>query len=606
MGANRCAIPLLCSFLAIPLFLQYLCVWLFLQSTIPYAECPDDGTAPPHHLVGWSSSHITLINNQSGVYRVALPVHAIQRRKLRSVTQHHSTLELSEGCNRVVQLTTASTLAITLKVFAVDRFKSVQHAAHDPLDQLDMDALIQYVLEVFVSVECVMLRKDILLGIPAMMKVHVDRTKKAHKQGHAASVWRGLPRVLEAIPVLKQLVGADMMLRPTVVDIAEQVMLLSCDHDMNATIAVPFIVEAFTTAQGRGQNSHALRQSTLSLWRAMTSVAPPVQHFANVFRIGMELLIPESTCLTSIEMPCILEIVLDMFVLGGAEVARQHGAQLILALVAVAHNDQEATIAHRWAVGRAIVLISSLLPAQEGAQLLCPLYEALLVRPDGTVCSFWENGSFKHKLMEGLTRLAYQDFDVLLPLIAHLGSLPGAPATNHELLQTFFHTMPRTFTVTIRLMAAVVCSGLMLRMPSEVQLQPFVKEIVTASVELITAEAITPIALKRGLQHATNGSACAEREQKLLLGNLEAHARVCGCCWTRGIEAMVARLATLKPSVATDIRALAVAFTPPTSPIDARNNVHLPQLIVEVHNLHFLYHLRLCHLLYLAHLQVLR
>ena len=59
----------------------------------------------------------------------------------------------------------------------------------------------------------------------------------------------GTQRTIEALPVLRQAVGNDLMLRSGVIDIAQQLMLVTRDHSANYNVAGPLIVEGLTSPE---------------------------------------------------------------------------------------------------------------------------------------------------------------------------------------------------------------------------------------------------------------------------------------------------------------------------------------------------------------------
>jgi len=395
-------------------------------------------------------------------------------------------------------------------------------AEKDPFASADVSAMIATVIELFTNVESVTVKQEILRAIPAMMKVQVMRQRDAYRRSRSVTLpqWAGTQRTIEALPVLRQAVGNDLMLRSGVIDIAQQLMLVTRDHSANYNVAGPLIVEGLTSPEAKSNEGLNIREATLALWRSMLIVAPPIEMVDPLFPYAIALLGPD-TVITAKEVPQAIHICIDFMVLGSVEYVRAHGEEFVSATVAIMQSSDEPDIYRRLVVARAINVLLPVVRA-EAAKLLWPLYLASFFKPDGTASSFWEQPSFRNELCSHWIRLAYLQPEHLCPVIQQLAqSVPPALASEEKftfqgIIKEMCTMLSRCMHCGVRLMATLVVSGLLLKVPSEPALQPLVGNLLSLCVELLS-KALEPAQLKRTLWQEASYYPKDERERQLLL-----------------------------------------------------------------------------------------
>jgi len=486
------------------------------------------------------------------------------------------------GTDRVVRLTAAGTMATIMEATA-DAARSSGYKydqEEDPFATADVDTMIATVLELFQDVESISVKQDILRAIPAMMKVHVMRMRDAYRRKLPVSPFPGVARTVEALPVLRQGVGKDMMLRAGVVDIAQQLMLVTGDPNINIQVAGPLIVETMRSLEASGDDGVTIRESTLSMWRSLMITGPPILVIAPLFQYALELIGP-NTIFSKKELPQGIHIVTDFMTLGGADFVRQSGEAYVAALVRIMHNTADPDIYTRLAIMRACNILLPSVPAEAGS-LLVGIYLAGIFKADGTGLSpFWALPSFKNEMSHHWCRLAYLQPQQILPIIHHISAQSPANCLEQtsfpKLLEDMITVMGRGMHCGLRLMACEALSQFLLQAPNEVALQPLVGHMLTVCVELMH-KALEPAQLKRTLWLDPAFYPRDERERTLMLCGVDQEAegiplrvmtRLKELANIVGHEPFGGLVASLKPEIGTKLKDLGNHFAGQQSPLSS-------------------------------------
>merc|ERR1712216_521255 len=136
-----------------------------------------------------------------------------------------------------------------------------------------------------------------------------------------------------------------MMLQPAVLDIAQQLMLVTQDHQGNFNVAGPMIVAQITSPAVMSIEGIGVRESTQLLWRSMLQMRPPIELVASLYQYATHLLgLGGAEYMTPREFPQIINLCTDYMAIGRREFVMANGEAYIAALSTVMQNTTDADI----------------------------------------------------------------------------------------------------------------------------------------------------------------------------------------------------------------------------------------------------------------------